>query len=562
MLLEFLRCLLLTGLLLFGLGWPLASRLPLAPAEKLAATLAGSLIVLWGAGWLIYTTGLPWNLLWLLPVLAAWALVRGHAAFAAVLRDPVGRGILAAQGLVALWCVGWLALVQNYSGGGWTSDWFEHWERAAFFLQRGATDHLFLDVYALTARPPLANIVTAAWLHLTAVDFPHYQLFCTLLGSLTFLPAAVLLTRWRTDAAAPALLAVLFMVNPLFVQNAVFSWTKLPTALLVLTALHFFLRSREGGAPWTSALLFSTCLAAAVLAHYSAAPYAVALALGWLIWRPQGWSTAAYLRVTTGAVVAAGLFLATWFGWAIATYGVAGTLGTNTSVTTVASDTGGQLMRVILNLRDTLVPHFLRAPDPALIAQTSPWGYARDWFFQCYQLNLPLACGSVGWLVILRELGRQWTGTAAVNRRFWVFFVAIVLVLGVAAHGARDLWGLTHICLHGLVLLGVVVLAARWPALGRGWRLAAIGGATLDLVAGIGLHFAVQNHALDRWLTPERTAFEIMASYNPQTLKNLIGLMVNRLDTFHNAFAPSGPVTVGLLGVVFAAALWRACCRR
>ncbi len=562
MLLEFLRCLLLTGLLLFGLGWPLAARLPLAPAEKLAAALAGSLIAIWGVGWLVYTTGLPWNLLWLLPVLAAWALVRGHVAFAAVVRDPVARGILAAQGLVALWCVGWLALVQNYSGGGWTSDWFEHWERAVFFLQRGAADNRFLDIYALTARPPFANVVTAAWLHLTAVDFPHYQLFSTLLGSLAFLPAAVLLTRWRAEPAAVALLAVLFMVNPLFVQNAAFSWTKLPTALLVLTALHFFLRSREGGAAWTTALLFATCLAAALLAHYSAAPYAIALGLGWLIWRPAGWSAATYWRVTAGAAFAGLVLLATWFGWAIATYGIAGTLGTNTSVTTVAPDAGGQLMRVLLNLRDTLVPHFLRSPDPALIAQTSPWGYARDWFFQCYQLNLPLACGSVGWVVILRTVGRQWTGTAPAIRRFWVIFFAVVLVLGVAAHGARDLWGLTHICLHALILLGLVLLAAGWRELGRGWRLAAIGGATLDLIAGIALHFAVQNHALDRWLTPERTAFEIMDSYNPQTLKNLIGLMVNRLDTFHNAFAPAGPVTVGLLGLIFAAALWRARDRR
>ena len=562
MLLEFLRCLLLTGLLLFGLGWPLASRLPLAPAEKLTAALAGSLIVIWGAGWLIYTTGLPWNLVWLLPVLAAWALVRGCVSFAAGLRDPVARGILVAQGLVALWCVGWLALVQNYSGGGWSGDWFEHWDRSVYFLQRGPADQRFLETYALTARPPLANIVTAVWLQLTAVDFPHYQMFSTLLASLAFLPAAVLLTRWRADPAAPALLAVLFMVNPLFVQNAVFSWTKLPTALLVLTALHFFLRSREGGAPWTTALLFAASLAAALLTHYSAAPYVVALGLGWLIWRPAGWRAPAYLRLTAGAAVAGLALLATWFGWAIATYGLAGTIGTNTSVTTVASDAGGQLTRVLLNLRDTLVPHFLRSPDPALIAQTSPWGYARDWFFQSYQLNLPLACGSVGWVVILRELARQWTGTAPVIRRFWMFFVVIVILLGVAAHGARDLWGLTHICLQTLVLLGVTLMAARWRELGRGWRLAAIGGATLDFVAGIGLHFAVQYHALDRWLTPERSAFEITSSYNPQTLKNLIGLMVYRLDTFHNAFAPAGLVTGALLGVIFATALWRVRCYR
>jgi len=557
MLLEFLRCLLLTALLFLGLGWPWAARMRLAPAEKLAAALVGSLVTCWLAGWAIYTGGLSWGFFWLLPVAAAGALFHGRAAFAAVLRDPAARGILAAQGLVSLWCVGWLALVQNYSGGGWSGDWFEHWDRARFFLEGAPVDHRFLGLYALTARPPLANLVTAGWLHLTAADFPHYQLVSTLLGSLAFLPAAVLLQRWRPGPAAPALLAVLFMVNPLFVQNAVFPWTKLPAALLVLAALHFFLRGRDADASWAHAILFSVSLAAALLVHYSAAPYAVALGLAWLLWRPAGLGTRDWLGLTTAAAAAGLVLLMTWFGWAFATYGIAGTLATNTSVTTTAPDATGQALRVLANLRDTLVPHFLRSPDPALIAQASPWGRARDWFFQCYQLNLPLACGSVGWVVILRELARAWPQASSRSRRFWVLATGIVVFLGVAAHGARDVWGLTHISLHALVLLGLVFLATRWPGLGRGWRLAFLAGATLDLAAGVVLHFAVQNHVFDRWLTPERNALEITASYNPQAMQNLIGLLVNRFDTFHNVFAPPGVVTAGLLAALLATALWR-----
>jgi hypothetical protein len=68
----------------------------------------------------------------------------------------------------------------------------------------------------------------------------------------------------------------------------------------------------------------------------------------------------------------------------------------------------------------------------------------------------------------------------------------------------------------------------------------------------------VQHHTLDRWLTPERTAMEITASYNPQTLKNLIGLMVNRLDTFHNVFAPPAALVAGLLTLLLLTALYRA----
>lgn len=535
----------------------MAARLRLAAPDKLLAALVGSLVTCWLVGWAIYIGGLSWNFFWVLPAVAAGALIHDRAAFAVVLRDPAARGILVAQSLVALWCVGWLALVQNYTGGGWSGDWFEHWDRARFFLERDPFDHRFLGIYALTARPPLANLITAGWLHLTTADFAHYQLGSTLLGSLAFLPAAVLLHRWRPEPAAPALLAVLFMVNPLFVQNAVFPWTKLPAALLVLAALHFYLRGRDGSVPWTHAVLFSVSLAAALLVHYSAAPYAIALGLGWLLWRPAGLGTPAWLRLTVGAAAVGLALLATWFGWAFATYGIAGTLGTSTSVTTAAPDAVGQALRVLLNLRDTLVPHFLRSPDPALIAQTSPWGQARDWFFQCYQLNLPLACGSVGWVVILRELARGWRQAEPAARRFWALTIGTVVILGVGAHGARDHWGLTHICLHALILLGLVFLAARWPSLGRGWRLATLAGATLDLAAGVVLHFAVQNHVLDRWLTPERNALEITASYNPQAMQNLIGLLLYRFDTFHNVFAPPLGVTAVLLAALLAIALWR-----
>ena len=558
MLFEFTRCLLLFTLLTLGLGWPLAGRLPLAPLEKLVASLVCSLIALWLAGWLLYTCSLPWSLLWLLPPLAAAGLFWRRSELVTLLRDHSARAGLLAQGLVTMWCLGWLSLVQNYSGGGWTSDWFEHWERALFFLHRAPADQLFLGLYPLTARPPLENIVTAACLHLTTEDFAHYQLFSTLLSSLVFLPAALLVTRWSPERTAVAVLAVLFMVNPLFVQNTVFPWTKLPAALLVLAALHFFLRHHDGHAPRVTALLFSTALAAALLTHFSAAPYALALGLGWLLWRPPGASRAEFVRITVLAAGAGALLLATWFGWAFATYGVSGTLSTNTSVTTVAADAGGQFLRVLLNLRDTLVPHFLRSPDPALIEQTSPWGYVRDWFFQSYQLNLPLAFGSVAWLAVLREAWRLQRTVPPDVRVFWAGFGFVVIGLGVAAHGARDVWGLTHICLQALVLLGLALLAARWRLLGRGWQRALIAGATLDLAAGIALHFAVQHHTLDRWLTPERTAMEITASYNPQTLKNLIGLMVNRLDTFHNVFAPPAALVAGLLTLLLLTALYRA----
>jgi hypothetical protein len=557
MFLEIIRCLLVFTLLSIGLAWPLAAKLPLSAVEKLVASLVLSLVALWLFGWTLYTWTLSWSLLWLLPPLAAAGLIWRRRELVALLRDPIAGTYLWSQLLVSLWTLGWLSLVQNYSGGGWTGDWFEHWERALFFLNRQPADHLFLGIYPLTARPPLGNVIMAVWLHLTQVDFPHYQLFSTLLGSLAFLPAALLAARWGGNCTTVVVLAVLFMVNPLFVQNSVFPWTKLPSALFVLTALYFFLRFRDGTSPRTSALLCSTALAAGLLTHYSAAPYVLALALGWSMLRPIDWRRLEFLRITALAAGAGAVLLATWFGWAFATYGITGTLATSTSVTTTAADAGGQLWRVLLNLRDTLVPHFLRSPDPALIAQTSPWGYARDWFFQVYQLNLFLALGSTGWLVVLREAWRLWPVSAPAARGFWAGFATVTGLLGVAVHGARDEWGLTHICLQPLVLLGLAFFATRWASLGRGWRCVATVGAVFDLICGIGLHFAVQNFAFDRCLTPSRKAWDVLTSYNPQTLANVFGLARNHLVTLNESLNQPPLLVLALLAALLLLALWQ-----
>lgn len=557
MILELISSGLLFALTTFGLGWPLAARLRLQPADRLVVAAACSLVGLWLAGWIVYVFILPWNILWLLPPAAVAGLWWRRRELAELFRDTLARECVIALSLISLWCVGWLSLVQNYSGGGWTSDWFEHWERAVFFLNRESADHLFLGIYPLTGRPPLANVVMAGWLQLTRVDFAHYQLFSTLFASLAFLPAALLALRWRESRRTVAVLTVLFMVNPLVVQNAVFPWTKLPAAFFILSALYFFLRWRDDRTSRVMAVLFSTALAAGLLTHFSAAPYAVALALAWCLGRPTGWRRPDFLRTTAIAAGAGFVLLVTWFGWAFATYGVAGTLATNTAVTTVATDLSSQIGRMVLNLRDTLVPHFLRSLDPALIAQTSPWGYARDWFFQNYQLNLLLALGSTAWLVVLRECVRLWPQAPTRARWFWSGFCILVVVLGLITHGARDEWGLTHICLQAFVLLGLAFLAALWSTLTRPWRRVLVAGATLDFTAGIALHFAVQNHALDRWLTPERNASEIITSYNPQTLQNSMGLIVNRVETLHAAFTTSSALVLAGLATILGLALYR-----
>ena len=557
MLLDFLVSLLLFGFVTTGLAWPLAARLPLSPLERILASVALSLLGVFLFGWGVFVFALPTKLFWLLPALAVVGLVESRDRLTSTWREADVRMLLISQALVSAWCVGWLVTVASYSGGGWAGDWFEHWERARFFLEHWPLDRNFLVTYPLTARPPLANIVTGVFLRLSRVDFAHYQLVSTLLASLAFLPAAALARRWGQPRAI-AVLAVFFLLSPLFVQNATFAWTKLPAAFFTLAALFFFLRAQDARSPLAFGPLVGATLAAGLLAHYSAGPYAVALAFAWIAF---GWSRRRdpkWWRLTGYATLAGGLVLALWFGWAIKTYGVAGTFLTNSSATSRDVHEGNQFVKIALNLRDTLVPHFLRNLDGSLIAQRSTWGWLRDWCFQCYQINLPLAFGCIAWLALIRELYRAAVVALPPARWFWWGFSVCVVVLGVASHGARDHSGLGHICLQAFVLLGLAFLAARWALLGSAWQIALTVGAVVDFTLGVALQFGVQNYALDRWFAPLVSPDIALRSYSEPAFMNLVGKVQNRLSFFYDDFAIPLPLVLALLAAILMIGLLRA----
>ena len=527
------------------------------PAETLLIAGFVATLGLWLFAWTIYVWVLPTSLLSFTPVLALAGLILARRPLLATVSDPDARALIVDQALVTLWCLGWLTFVSSYSGGGWTGDWFEHWDRARFFLTRESLDYRFLGSYALPARPPLANVLTGALLASTRYDFATYQLISTTLASFAFFPAA-LLARRLGGARAIAVFAALLVVNPLFVQNATFAWTKLPAAAGVLAALYFLLRAHDSDAPRAAPALFAASLAAALLTHYSAGPAAVVLALAWLV---LGWPQRRnfqWWRTTVVTAAVGGAILATWFTWSLAHYGPAGTFLSNSSVTTADVRQGPPLLKILLNLRDTLVPHFLRPLDPALIVQKNSWGTVRDWCFQLYQLNLPLACGSVASLALLSELIRTARTTPPATRTGWALALTGVVLLSVAVHGERDHWGLTHICLQSLVLLALSFLAARWSALSRPWRLALIAGATVDFVAGVALHFAVQNFAPDRWFAPAGNPYATYKGYNESAFMNLAAKIQHQLAFVADRSHVPPALALALLAAILALMLTRA----
>ena len=550
-----------------GLAWPVAARLALDPAEKFVVSVALSLLGSWLIGWAVYVFALPTAVVWVIPALATVNLALSRKSLTSTLRATPGTELAVSHLLVTAASVGWLALIVSYSGGDWIGDWFGHWDRARFFLYRWPRDILFTGFDPLTSRPPLANVVTGVFLRVTHIDFARYQIVTTLLNTLAYLPAALLVRRFHpvsdngneaNRTRAVRVLALLFMVNPLFVQNSTYAWTKLAAAFFVLTAIYFFLRAHDAHAPRSAGILCATCLAAGTLAHYSTGPFVFVLAIAWLVlgagrWREERWRNGTLVAAATGAVL-----LATWFGWAVAVFGWERTLFSNPSVTEGAPTVAEHVWRAGLNIRDTLVPHFLRDVDFSPFSQRSTWGTWRDWSFLVYQRNLFLATGSVAWIAILLTTWRLWQGATTRDRWFWLSLIAGTVVLGVAAHGPRDPWGNTHIGEQPVVLIGVALLAAHWSSLTQRWWRFLIAGAAVDFVVGLVLHFGAQSYLLDRWLTPGRSGEDISTSYSKFAAFNLEWKSRIKADFFSDIIPAHPALLIVLLGALLLLAFYRA----
>jgi len=531
----------------------MTASLPLAADERITLGAVAGCLGVYLAAWMAYWGSLPAGVFWVLPVAAGVACGLRRQALRALGRDATGRRMLAPWLILAAWCLCLLALIRSYSGGEWVGDWIEHYERTRFFLEHRPLDTLFLHQYPLPARPPLANLVCGALMALTGTGFAQFQVFSTLLATLAFFPAVLLARRFARGTDPAAVVLVLLMLSPLFVQNATFAWTKLPAAFFTLSGLFFFLRADRGSAD-LSFCCAVVCLAAALLTHYATAPYFIVLGGAWLVRSKSQWVRVGFWWQTACLGILGSVFLGTWLGWSIFHYGFGPTLLTNTAVTGSKGLTFAELFtQRVVNLFNTLVPHPLRPAELAAVQQTDPLGWWRDYFFNIYQTNLPLAFGSGG-VVILAVLGWRQRHHIPV---FWRWFIPASVLLSIAAVSWPDRWGATHVGLQPIVILGLAWLAANLPALERGLRVGLAVGLTLDFCLGVAGHFWLQHLEFPADTFVRQRGQEFLLLHGYATWNNFLSKCVLRLTFVGDSGLPA-PLVCGLLAVLLGLALWSA----
>ena len=473
----------------FAPGFLAVRRLRWSGMEKLCGAVALSLVMLWLAEWGIYIAAWPAGHSVLAGVCVLAALVGARDAWRLFAGARVSRA-LAGFGLLLVWTLVVSAVIRNYSGAIWGGDWLEHFQRTLFFLHHFAKDTPIYGGYLLPARPPMMNVLAAYFLALTGDRFEIFQLVFTFLNLLVFLPCCMMaraLGPVRRARVWP--LVVLFAMSPMVMENATYTWTKLLTAFYVLFALWLYLAARRKRDSLRMTATF-VALAAGLLVHYSAGPYVVFFALHYLLFefrnRPARWKELAAIAVLSGGL------LATWFGWSIATYGVTPTLASNSSVTSAQGLPGSNLAKIVGNVMDSIVPRILYMPG-AMHTFDQPYqpGMVRDNFFLLYQTNLVFSMGLIGgplvvWgvLLLLRKQGDE--------RAFWLMLIGFSLAIGLAVVGERDTFGVAHLTLIPVELVGLAWLAGRF-ATRRGLALALVAGCALDFGFGVFLQARVEH---------------------------------------------------------------------
>jgi hypothetical protein len=481
------------------------------PLERLLAAIASSLLLTYLATFVIYLSGLPSLAYGLVPALGLVCARAAGSELRLLLRDPEVRAALTGYGVLALWCVTLLALVRNYGGGGWATDWLEHYQRSLFFLEHRSPEALIPPANVhLTDRPPLFNLLGTLVLACSEKSFPAFQLMASLLNTLLYLPVVAFALRFAGTARAvaashgeqpspvrraqrlSALVLISMMASPFIVVNATYSWTKLLAAYFILVSLYFYVRGVDTSA-FRDFLVSFGALTTGLLTHYSAGPYVAILVVHFLscvLWKqPQP------LRKLLGIIALCAPLLASWVAWAVWQFGVASTLASNSSVAEAkVLSFGANVLKVARNIVITIVPHPLRDVYP-LYAQPNVLGEARDYFFLINQTNVLFMLGSTAWLccaLLLLNAWRHRSPDGTSRRSFWLGFSLAALVLGIAVVGSPDDFGLGHICLHALVPLGVAYIAQGFTRL-MGWqRRLLIVGLLLDLEF-VALHFYLQH---------------------------------------------------------------------
>ena len=496
--LELLLAMLLLVVCGFPAGFFLTRNLRWSPMEKLCGSIGASYGLLYLAFGTIYQltpvgAEIPRKLLALVSIASLGSGFVVRRDLVRLFRSFRVRQTVAGFCFLFVWTLVVLAMIRNYSGADWYGDWLEHFQRSLFFLHHFPTNSPILFGYELPARPPAMNLLAAFFLRQTGDRFEVFQVIFSFFNLLMFLPCCLIMPALagpRRTSVWP--LVALFALNPVVMQNVTYTWTKAFTAFYVILGLWFYLAARRKSDFLRMTVAF-LALSMGLLVHYSAGPYVLLLTIHYLLRvfpkRSRRW------RELVTIASSCGLLLVTWFGWSIAVYGTHSTFTSNTSVYAQHENLKDKSLYIAANIADSIVPVVLR--DNWLLEQFNHQGFLgtiRDDAFIFYQTNVIFSMGIIGGPLVLWLLYRIFKERSLRGSElsFWAVTIPFCVIMGVASTGGPGPLGQAHVTLLSLEILGLSLLASRFP-LRRALLALVIAGCLIDFSFGILLQAGIES---------------------------------------------------------------------
>lgn len=484
---------------LFIPGYLISRKSDLSDVIKLVNSISLSIFIIFLVSFVLYVFELEAIVYVLFSLCLVVATVWMRKELFAFFRSPPVKPLVRYYGIFILWVFLLTTVIKHYSGGGWFGDWDEHYQRSLFFRDLYPLDTVFTGGWLLTARPPLHNVVASFFLNHVGNQFYYYQAASVLLNAVVFFGAYVVFAVYMKERGSDVsvgvpILALFLSLNPSVLVNVTYSWTRALTNFFVLYSLALFYLSAKKNDNYLRRLSYVN-MGLAVLTHYSAVPFLMGLMLIDL------YSVLRGQLAMKRAVINVGIFLAVispWFAFALYHYGLRITFGSNSTVLdSSALGTWENLLKIWKNITSTILPHFLRHV-PELYQQKHLLGYIRDYAFLVYQVNFLFMLGSIGWLIVLISFVKGSVFSFMNGEReepllLWSFFI-LVITMGIAVHGSYDAFGVGHICLQPLAILGVVYLAANFQEYNKYIKVLLCGGLFIDSLFGVLLQFWMQHY--------------------------------------------------------------------
>ena len=544
-------------------AWGLVTRLRLDPLTKLSVAVMGSYTLMYLVEFGAYLFSAPqWLPLSLLLASSLASACYAHMRSKKYPEESFPWDGIATWGGLAVWIMGMQSRIVVYGAVYWFGDWYEHYERAVFFLDHLPPETRFLQGYwPLAARGPAFNASAALLMNLFGREFWVYQTVATVLNTFPVLPMALLIRDMARIRQVPALLwsALLFGIAPFAVQQETFTWTKFFAVGFILGGIHLYRLGLTRNKPWLVGLSFGA-FATGILAHYMALTFALFFMFHFAYFAFKK----GRLRQVVIPGMACSALLATWFFYLIVTFGLQATLAANTTLGEYVKTTPWGYYpwhkAFMGNMITTIIPYSWRhditgigqAPrilqfdarvGPQLTPSYSELNRKTEWLADLAN-NPSSLLGSLGWAggvgvfitAVLwsrkRRKGSSGLPTESPSDHdppapelgwlFWLIFFVLGIPLNVLSIRAYDPLGLAHVHLQPFVCLTAVLLLRRLRDLAVLPKLFLCGIFLIESALTTGALITLQGRQVPLVLQPDGTLLVL----------EKIGLSVNYVSNY------------------------------